>query len=197
MANIIYNIVESPIGELVAGASDAGCCVCEFHDRGGFDRIRVRVERRHGTRMIEGEHPLITKMELQLGEYFRGKRTRFDLELDLKGSPFEISVWRELLAIPYGETRAYGELAKLLGKPGAARAVGRANGSNFLAIIVPCHRVIQEDGSLRGYGGGLWRKKFLLDLEASHAGAAGEPINVVGAAFRPRTRTTVPEHATW
>jgi AraC family transcriptional regulator of adaptative response/methylated-DNA-[protein]-cysteine methyltransferase len=178
--NIIYNIVQSPIGELVAGASPAGCCVCEFHDRGGFERIRTRVERRHGAQMIKGNHPLITKMELQLGEYFGGKRTAFALELDLKGTSFELSVWKELLAIPYGATRAYGGMAKLLGKPGAARAVGKANGSNFLAIIVPCHRVIQEDGSLRGYGGGLWRKKFLLDLEASHAGASEKRVNPQG-----------------
>jgi len=116
--------------------------------------------------MAKGDHPLIGSMESQLGDYFGGRRTAFDLELDLKGSPFELSVWTELLAIPYGETRAYGRMAKKLGKPGAARAVGKANGSNFLAIIVPCHRVIQEDGSLRGYGGGLWRKKFLLELEA-------------------------------
>ena len=165
---ITYNIIESPIGELVVGASAEGCCVCEFHDRGGFERIRARVERRHMMQMTKGDHPLIGKMEQQLSEYFAGKRTVFDLSLGLKGTPFELSVWRELLAIPYGETRAYGGLAKLLGKPGAARAVGRANGSNFLAIIVPCHRVIQEDGTLRGYGGGLWRKKFLLDLENSH-----------------------------
>jgi len=126
--------------------------------------------------MAKGNHPLIESMEHQLAEYFGGRRTTFELSLDLKGSSFELSVWTKLLAIPYGATCAYGELAKLLGKPGAARAVGKANGSNFLAIIVPCHRVIQEDGSLRGYGGGLWRKKFLLDLEDAHAGATAKKV---------------------
>ena len=178
MANnhIIYNIIQSPAGELVAGATPEGCCVCEFHDRGGVDRIRARVERRHRMEMEKGSHPLIDNMEAQLVEYFDGMRTEFDLILDLKGTPFELAVWKQLLAIPYGETRAYGEIANILGKPGAARAVGRANGSNFLAIIVPCHRVIQEDGSLRGYGGGLWRKKLLLDLERAHAPAAHAPV---------------------
>ncbi len=162
---IIYNIIPSPIGEIVAGATPTGCCVCEFHDRGGVERIRARVERRHQMEMFRGTSALIAQLEREIGEYFGGTRSEFSMPLDLQGTAFEVKVWRELLAIPYGETRAYGEIAARIGKPGAARAVGKANGSNFLAIIVPCHRVIQEDGSLRGYGGGLWRKKFLLDLE--------------------------------
>jgi O-6-methylguanine DNA methyltransferase len=165
---ITYNIIETPIGELVAGATTTGCCVCEFHDRGGISRIQSRVEKRHGMEMINGSSLSIEMLESELKEYFNGARKEFSLPLDLKGTPFEISVWNKLLAIPYGEIRGYGELAISLGKPGAARAVGRANGSNFLAIIVPCHRVIQEDGNLRGYGGGLWRKQFLLELEGAH-----------------------------
>ncbi len=101
----------------------------------------------------------------QLGEYFDGGRTSFDLPLSLAGTPFQRSVWAELLKIPYGETRTYGELAEELGKPGASRAVGLANGKNPVGIIVPCHRVIGASGSLTGYGGGLDRKQRLLAFE--------------------------------
>jgi O-6-methylguanine DNA methyltransferase len=165
-ANVVYRIVESPIGEFVAGASATGCCIFEFSDRGGLERIKARIRKRHGTEMVEGNSPFIDEMVTQVADYFRGKRKKFSLRLDLKGTPFERAVWDQLLAIPHGETRSYGEIATALGKPGAARAVGRANGSNYLAVIVPCHRVIEADGNLRGYGGGLWRKKYLLDLES-------------------------------
>lgn len=175
--HIIYNIISSPIGDFVAGATADGCCVCEFSDRGGFDRIRVRVEKRHNIEMKKGTSPLIDHMEAELEEYFEGKRKEFSLRLDMKGTPFELSVWSELLAIPYGETRSYVGVAKRLGKPGAARAVGKANGSNYMPIIVPCHRVIQEDGTLRGYGGGLWRKEYLLDLERSQGSLAPARIS--------------------
>src|SRR5205807_107470 len=102
----------------------------------------------------------------ELTQYFAGSLTRFTAPLDLKGSLFELAVWRELLAIPYGVTSSYGALAAKLGKPGASRAVGRANGANMAAIVVPCHRVIEANGQLRGYGGGLWRKRALLELES-------------------------------
>ena len=103
----------------------------------------------------------------QLDAYFAGTRTTFDVPLDLRGTPFQREVWAQLLAIPYGETRTYGELAHALGRPGAARAVGLANGHNPVGIIVPCHRVIGSDGSLTGYGGGLDRKRALLALEGA------------------------------
>jgi methylated-DNA-[protein]-cysteine S-methyltransferase len=101
----------------------------------------------------------------QLEEYFAGRRTDFDVELNLVGSEFQRRVWRALLTIPYGETRSYGEIAEQIGAAGAARAVGLANGHNPIAIIVPCHRVIGANGSLTGYGGGLHRKRSLLDME--------------------------------
>jgi methylated-DNA-[protein]-cysteine S-methyltransferase len=101
----------------------------------------------------------------QLHAYFEGDLTEFDLELDLVGSDFQKSVWAELLAIPYGETRTYGEIAREIGSAGASRAVGLANGHNPIGIIVPCHRVIGANGSLTGYGGGLARKRHLLDME--------------------------------
>ena len=101
----------------------------------------------------------------QLGEYFAGERTAFDLPLRPAGSDFELAVWEQLTRIPYGETRSYGHIAKAVGEPGGAQAVGAANGRNPLAILVPCHRVIGADGTLVGFGGGLPRKRFLLDLE--------------------------------
>jgi methylated-DNA-[protein]-cysteine S-methyltransferase len=101
----------------------------------------------------------------QLSEYFVGKRKDFDLPLDLNGTPFQLSVWRALLNIPYGETRTYGEIARSLGKPQAARAVGMANHDNPVAVVVPCHRVVGHDGSLTGYAGGLHLKRALLALE--------------------------------
>ena len=101
----------------------------------------------------------------QLGEYFAGERTAFDLPLRPVGSGFELAVWEQLTRIPHGETRSYGHVAAAVGEPGGAQAVGAANGRNPLAIVVPCHRVIGADGSLVGFGGGLPRKRFLLDLE--------------------------------
>jgi methylated-DNA-[protein]-cysteine S-methyltransferase len=101
----------------------------------------------------------------QLGAYFAGELTDFDIELDLRGTEFQRRVWKALLTIPYGETRSYGEIAEQIGAPGAARAVGLANGHNPIAIVVPCHRVIGASGSLTGYGGGLDRKRTLLELE--------------------------------
>jgi methylated-DNA-[protein]-cysteine S-methyltransferase len=105
----------------------------------------------------------------QLEAYFAGELTDFDIELDLRGTEFQQRVWKALLTIPYGETRSYGEIAEQIGAPGAARAVGLANGHNPIAIVVPCHRVIGAGGSLTGYGGGLDRKRTLLELEKQRA----------------------------
>jgi len=128
--------------------------------------------------VLDGEpddsHPPIREAARQLAEYFARTRRTFDLPLDLHGTPFQLQVWNALLRIPYGETRAYSQLAVQLGHPGAARALGAANGANPVAIIVPCHRVIAAGGGLGGYGGGLARKRFLLDLES---GASTSLIN--------------------
>jgi methylated-DNA-[protein]-cysteine S-methyltransferase len=105
----------------------------------------------------------------QLNAYFAGELTDFDIELDLRGTEFQQHVWKALLTIPYGETRCYGEIAEQIGAPGSARAVGLANGHNPIAIVVPCHRVIGANGSLTGYGGGLDRKRTLLELEKKRA----------------------------
>jgi len=115
--------------------------------------------------MLPGSHPHFTTLSRQLEEYFAGARREFDLPLVLKGTPFQEEVWKGLLEIPYGTTRSYREQAGLLGRHRAVRAVARANGENRIAIVVPCHRVVGSDGKLRGYGGGLWRKRYLLEHE--------------------------------
>ena len=111
------------------------------------------------------ERSAFAKAVDQLRAYFAGELTDFDIELDLRGTEFQQRVWKALLTIPYGETRSYGEIAEQIGAPGCARAVGLANGHNPIAIVVPCHRVIGANGSLTGYGGGLDRKRTLLELE--------------------------------
>lgn len=169
MEQLIYDIVPSRIGEFFAGATSRGCVLFEFHDRRHAKKLGEAFGRRYALDVVKGRSPHIAAMADQVHEYLEGKRTGFDLTLDLRGTAFEQSVWGLLLKIPYGATRSYGDIAAELGKPGASRAVGRANGANHLPIIVPCHRVIESTGSLRGYGGGLWRKKFLLDLEREGA----------------------------
>lgn len=114
------------------------------------------------------ETALLRAAALQLDQYFNGERKRFDLPLDLRGTPFQLRVWRALEEIPYGQTRSYGQIARATGNEKAARAVGMANNRNPIAIIVPCHRVIGADGKLVGYGGGLDKKAYLLELERRH-----------------------------
>jgi methylated-DNA-[protein]-cysteine S-methyltransferase len=129
--------------------------------------------RRHGPHEVAPEwvrdDAPFAAAHAQLDEYFAGDRTEFDLPLHPSGTPFQLKVWDALRTIPYGEVRSYGEIAEQIGKPGAARAVGLANGRNPISIIVPCHRVIGASGALTGYGGGLERKQALLDLESRTA----------------------------
>lgn len=165
MSQIVYVHTESPLGPMIAGASEQGLCFLEWHDRGGVDRIITRVQKRYKAAVIAGNNAHLEQTLTEIAEYFDGKRREFTVPLHVAGTAFERRVWQELLAIPYGRTRSYGEMAALLDTPGAARAVGRANGANYISVIIPCHRVIESTGKLRGYGGGLWRKQWLLDLE--------------------------------
>ena len=151
---------------MIAGATDKGICFLEWHDRGGVERILSRVGNRYNKTLEQGSSVFLRKLQDELSDYFDGALTEFRVPIDVNGTKFENGVWDKLLNIPYGETRSYGEVAGELGKPGASRAVGRANGSNYLSIVIPCHRVIESNGKLRGYGGGLGRKKYLLDLES-------------------------------
>ncbi len=173
--------IESPVGPLLAGTTAEAVCLLEFTDRRALERQIATLRRRFDRAMVPGEHPLLDRLRAQLGEYFEGRRERFDLPLETPGTEFESSVWSELRRIPYGETLSYEELATRVGRPGAQRAVGSANGRNRVAIVVPCHRVVNKSGQLGGYGGGLWRKSYLLDLERRHSGlfAARAPIEPV------------------
>ncbi|MGZ8513195.1 MAG: methylated-DNA--[protein]-cysteine S-methyltransferase, partial [Candidatus Limnocylindria bacterium] len=157
--------IDTPIGPLLLGATSAAVVLCDFAERPMIDAQLASVRRRIGpTRM--GDGALIDRLERHLREFLAGERHDFDLPLDAPGSAFQERVWGELRAIPYGETISYRELAARVGVPAASRAVGRANGSNRLAIIIPCHRVIAANGGLGGYGGGLPAKEALLALEA-------------------------------
>ena len=157
-----FKTIRSPVGELTLVADTNGLAAILWeNDRPG----RVRL----GPLVADAEHPILVETERQLGEYFAGKRRTFDVPLSFSGSDFQTRVWRALLTIPFGETRSYGEIARALEKPGAARAVGAANGRNPISIIVPCHRVIGASGDLTGDGGGLDRKRTLLTLERDHA----------------------------
>jgi AraC family transcriptional regulator, regulatory protein of adaptative response / methylated-DNA-[protein]-cysteine methyltransferase len=161
--------LETPVGPLVAGATDQTLVMLEYPDRRMMETQLDTLRRRFGRPLAPGASPVFPALRAQLDEYFAGRRRAFDLPLEYPGSPFQRAVWDALRGIPYGETRTYAELARELGVPGAARAVGRANGANRLAIVVPCHRVIAAGGGLGGYGGGLWRKLRLLELEGARS----------------------------
>jgi AraC family transcriptional regulator of adaptative response/methylated-DNA-[protein]-cysteine methyltransferase len=159
------NRILTPLGPMIAAASEQGLCLLEFADRRMLQTQFQRIAGIFKQPIAPGDHPLISQAERELEEYFAGKRKVFSLPLRREGTPFQMPVWEALLAIPYGETLSYDQLAKKIGRPTAQRAVGNANGDNRLAIVVPCHRVIRGDGSLGGYGGGVWRKKWLLEHE--------------------------------
>jgi len=155
----------TPLGPMIAGATDEGICLLEFTERRMLESEFHDLRRKLKANFVYGTNKHISKLEEQVSEYFEGKRKMFDVSLVTSGSEFQKSVWRQLLTIPYGRTRSYEEQAIAIDNLKAIRAVASANGSNRIAIVVPCHRVIGKDGSLTGYGGGLWRKKWLLDFE--------------------------------
>ncbi|MGI9088295.1 MAG: bifunctional transcriptional activator/DNA repair enzyme AdaA [Chthoniobacterales bacterium] len=157
--------LETPLGAMLAVADDAGLRLLEFTDRRALERELGILRKRFKTNVVPGDHPHLEAIRTQLAEYFAGKRTEFDVPLAPVGSDFQMRTWDTLRTIPVAETRSYGWMAERLGIPGAQRAVGRANGTNMLCIVIPCHRVIRADGPLCGYGGGLWRKKWLLEHE--------------------------------
>jgi AraC family transcriptional regulator of adaptative response/methylated-DNA-[protein]-cysteine methyltransferase len=161
---VIMAEVDSPVGVLVAGVTEGGLCLLEFRDREIIDIQVARIRERVGP-TTTGGHPLLDQVRTELDEYFSARRRDFTLPLVYPGSPFQARVWNALREIPYSETISYEELARRVGSPSGQRAAGHANGQNPLAIIIPCHRVINKDGKLGGYGGGLWRKRLLLDLE--------------------------------
>jgi AraC family transcriptional regulator of adaptative response/methylated-DNA-[protein]-cysteine methyltransferase len=158
----------TPLGPMLAGAVEEGICLLEFVDRRMLETQIKRLKKYLNAEFVPGQNKHFDKLDKQLKEYFDGKRKDFDLPLVLDGTEFQQKVWMELQKIPYGKTRSYQEQAIALGNPKAIRAVAKANGDNRIAIIIPCHRVIGKDGQLVGYGGGMWRKQFLLNLEKSN-----------------------------
>lgn len=161
--------LETPLGTMLALADDAGLRLLEFVDRRGLERELMLLRRRLQCAIVPGSHAVLDQTAAELAEYFAGRRVQFNVPLAPVGSDFQLRVWAELGRIAPGRTRSYADLARQLGIPKGPRAIGRANGSNMLAIVIPCHRVINADGTLCGYAGGLWRKQRLLEHERKHA----------------------------
>jgi AraC family transcriptional regulator of adaptative response/methylated-DNA-[protein]-cysteine methyltransferase len=157
--------IETPLGSMLAIADDEGLRLLEFVDRRALERELSILRARLKTNVVPGEHRHLTVVRRQVADYFAGKNLEFDVPLAPVGSPFQLRTWELLRKIPTGQTRSYSWMAGHLGDAEMRRAVGRANGDNMMCIIIPCHRVIRADGTLCGYGGGLWRKKWLLDHE--------------------------------
>ena len=166
--NILIERINSPLGTLIAGIYDDDLCLLEFSDRRMLSTQIKRIKKIFEVDVVKRKHVLFEQLQNELNEYFEGIRKTFSIPLQMKGSAFQQRVWGKLLDIEYGQTKRYAEQAEALENPLAIRAIARANGDNRIAILIPCHRVIGSDGSLTGYGGGLWRKKFLLDLEGCH-----------------------------
>jgi AraC family transcriptional regulator of adaptative response/methylated-DNA-[protein]-cysteine methyltransferase len=166
---ITIDWVESPLGPLVLGASIKGICLLEFTDRRMLEAQFETLRKKFRCPVAPGTNDFTEQLKSELTEYFDGKRKTFGVNVYAPGSPFEEKVWNALRTIPYGSTRSYMDVAHEIGDPAAIRAVGRANGKNRIAIVIPCHRVVNKDGKLGGYGGGLWRKQYLLNLEQENS----------------------------
>ena len=169
---IIITKIETPLEEMVAGATEEGICLLEFSDRRMLPTEYKDLTRLLKTTLEDGENRHLKILKKQLKEYFDGIRKEFSIPLVTPGSEFQKTVWKELQNIPFGSTRSYQEQAIALNRPDSVRAVANANGMNRISIVIPCHRVIGSDGSLTGYGGGLKRKKWLLDHEKKFSGKA-------------------------
>ncbi len=159
--------IPTPLGPLVAGVTGGAIVLLEYADRRMLPTQFKQLTTALNCVFVPGEDLLLTELATQLSAYFEGERAEFDLPLSTSGTDFQERVWAALREIPWGETRSYADVARTIGQPTAVRAVARANGDNRIAILIPCHRVIGSDGKLTGYGGGLWRKKRLLEIEAA------------------------------
>jgi AraC family transcriptional regulator, regulatory protein of adaptative response / methylated-DNA-[protein]-cysteine methyltransferase len=161
----VISWTESPLGPLVLAANSEGVCMLEYSAPERLEAQLADLQKRFRCAVVPGRHPHLEQLKHELSSYFAGNLTEFRVPLVYPGSPFQMKVWDRLCQIPYGETLSYEALAQEIGAPRAQRAVGLANGQNRIAIVIPCHRVVNKNGQLGGYGGGLWRKKFLLELE--------------------------------
>ena len=168
---LISTTIDTPLCPMRAATTDRGVCLLEMGSPERRSRETDELETAFDTKMIEGTHPLLDQLNGELAAYFSGDLQQFSVPLDTPGTQWQLRVWNALVQIPFGDTVSYGELATRLDNPGGSRAVGLANGKNRVSIVIPCHRVIASDGTLHGYGGGLPRKRWLLDHEQAHAGA--------------------------
>lgn len=168
-SSIWVNRVATPLGSMVVGVHDSGLCLLEFAERRMLDTQLQRLRERMGRVFLPGDHPLMQQVKAELDGYFHGTLRQFKIPVQAPGTAFQEAVWDALRRIPYGEMRSYADIAERIGQPEAVRAVGRANGDNRIAIVIPCHRVVGSDGELTGYGGGLWRKEYLLAMEQAQA----------------------------
>jgi AraC family transcriptional regulator of adaptative response/methylated-DNA-[protein]-cysteine methyltransferase len=167
--------IDTPVGGMLALADDAGLHLLEFVDRRALETEIKRLRAHLGCNIIPGDHLYLDRIEGELKSYFDGESDLFTVPLVELGSEFEKSVWKLLKTIPPGESWSYADLAKKLNNPNATRAVGHANGKNSIGIVIPCHRVIRSDGTLGGYGGGIWRKQWLLEHEQKYFSKAHQP----------------------
>jgi AraC family transcriptional regulator of adaptative response/methylated-DNA-[protein]-cysteine methyltransferase len=164
-SRLLMTVLESPLGPLLAGAGDEGLSFLEFTEGGLVEQAIKALGKRFDCAVVPGRHRLFDQLKVELEAYFAGRLRKFSLPLTPRGSVFQEKVWQELRRIPCGQTISYHALAGRIGQPTARRAVAGANNRNPICILIPCHRVIGKDGSLTGYGGGLWRKRLLLELE--------------------------------
>jgi AraC family transcriptional regulator, regulatory protein of adaptative response / methylated-DNA-[protein]-cysteine methyltransferase len=165
---LVRTKVETPLGSMIAVSDDAALYLLEFENRVALTGELRRLERNFGMIRL-ASNTLLEMLGAQLDDYFAGESADFQIPTIQHGTPFQEAVWQALKHIPPGQTRSYGDIAEELGQPGKSQEVGQANGANKISLVVPCHRVIGADGSLVGYGGGLWRKKWLLDHERRYA----------------------------
>ena len=163
--------ITTPLGPMMAGATAKGICLLEFTDRKSLETEIKQLQKLLKAPALPGQHLHFDQLNRELAEYFAGTRQTFTVPLHTPGTPFQNQVWEELTRIAYGSTRSYKQQAEILKQPSAIRAVANANGMNRISILVPCHRVIGSDGNLTGYGGGIWRKQWLLEHEGKHKNA--------------------------
>ena len=167
MSSIFIRTIRTPIGEMTAGVTDKGLCMLEYDDPARMKKHQSAFKDSYTLIDADASNPLLNQLERELDAYFEKELKIFETPIDLIGTDFQQKVWNELLTIQYGSTRSYLEQSKAVGDVNAIRAVANANGQNRISIVVPCHRVIGSNGSLTGYGGKLWRKKYLLELESN------------------------------
>ena len=183
MTTVIRATIASPLGPMAVVATDEGIALLEFEDRPELPAQLAHLERMLGAAPVRGRHPHVEQVREELAAYWAGERWVFEVPLVVAGTPFQVACWTWLRTIPAGVTRSYAQGAMGIGRPSAVRAFAAANGANRLAIVVPCHRVVGRDGALTGYGGGLERKRALLDHEAGRSERSA--VDADGVSTRP------------